>query len=125
MCGSVTPASEERRKREDEHTRDRGESKGITDEDHGVGDIWKIIQHECVEDGTALAQEVHSFCSQLGTAREVKVHETSAALACHDGVQSFGGEVGAAGEAEVVQTGTPPGGGGGRVTLLDQQPNQQ
>ena len=27
MCGSVTPASEERRKREDEHTRDRGESK--------------------------------------------------------------------------------------------------
>ena len=30
MCGNVTPASEERRKREDEHTRDRGEKVSLT-----------------------------------------------------------------------------------------------
>ena len=68
---------------------------------------------------------MHSFRSELGASRKVKVHKTSAALARHDGVQSFGGEVGAAGEAEVVQTGTPPGWGGGRVTLPDQLSNQQ
>ena len=68
---------------------------------------------------------MHPICSELGAAGEVKVHQTPAALAGHDGVQSLGGEVGAVGEAQVVQTGTPPGWGGGRVSLQDQPSNQQ
>lgn len=51
---------------------------------------------------------MHPLWSELCATREVKVHKAPAALASHDGVQPLASEVGAVGEAEVVQAGTPP-----------------
>ena len=81
---------------------------GITNQDHGVRDVWEVIEQQGVEDRTAPAQELHPLWSELCATREVKVHKAPAALASHDGVQPLAREVGAVGEAEVVQAGTPP-----------------
>ena len=88
---------------------------GDTNQEHGVRDVWEVIEQQGVEDGAAPAQEEHPVRSELCAAREVEIHKTPTALAGHDGVQPLAGEVGAVGEAEVVQAGTSPtrGGGGG------------
>lgn len=60
---------------------------------HIIRAIGNIVQNDRVEDGAALANEVHAISREMNATRQVQIHQSTTALPHCDGLKTFTSEL--------------------------------